>query len=216
MMLDVMNLSILAQLRADTQGDWGNILVIVAFAVISAISGIIKSRSEKNKAKKASPKRQDQQYTPAKQRMTLKERIEKYERLARERQQIRSEAQTPSRPVSIHDGTEQKRSVKPYQVSRPSPRQIPRPVETIAFDTLPASIDRLPEIPELGLADDVTVIKPTVKAAVSKTKSKKISSLAAPAVLLGTSSQLRAAIIHYEIFGKCNAMKAPADQMWAV
>jgi hypothetical protein len=66
--------------------------------------------------------------------------------------------------------------------------------------------DHAPSRPKVGAKKKVPLAEEKAEAA--------IMIMEEPQIQIGTADQLRAAIIHYEIFGKCVALRGSQEQIW--
>ncbi|MBN1796821.1 MAG: hypothetical protein JW804_09125 [Sedimentisphaerales bacterium] len=174
---------------------WMQILVFIVMAVIWVIGGIMKSRSEKQK------------------------------------QQEKVQGQ-PVRPVRPKARTIYQEKAPKQPPARPKPRPLQeRPAKRPTFDRIFAPdrikqkiIDKIfpqQKPVELKTKPAVTSPKPTEAAIQTKMikardEKEKAGAVVGEVVLdFGEPEQLQAAIIHYEILGKCVGQREIEEQIWS-
>jgi len=172
------------------QGDgegWMQILVFVVLAVIWAIGGIMKARAEKANQQKQQPQQ------PVRQRPRGRPGFDKLFQTEQPEPKPRRPLVKPQPVVDSILSLKAKTAAPRVDVKKKVPVQA---VQAIEKKTQP--------LPDLRF---------TMEDAFAESQAS-LATLPQAELRLSEPEQLRAAIIHYEIFGKCIAQRQPTDQIW--
>ena len=129
-------------------------------------------------------------------------------------QEEKQKQQTPPRPPRqrpslerILDAQPEKRPMQAKAVKM-ARKPVPEKVFGLQVEEIAAvqAADYAPSRPKVGAKKKAPLAEEKAEAA--------IMTLEEPQIQIGTTDQLRAAIIHYEIFGKCIALRGSQEQIW--
>lgn len=174
--------------RADgDESGWMQLLVFVVLAVFWAIGGIMKARAA-SKSQAGKDKKERGPQPQARPRPS-------FERLLRAQPE-----KARTRPM----GTKAARMARQLERDKAAEQTVEQPVTAQARDygyqeISPPEIEQAKPVAETAPAEAKTVL------AVAEGRPVEI----------GTTEQLRAAIVHYEIFGKCVALRGVEQSVWS-
>ncbi len=167
------------------ENGWMQLLVFIALAVFWAIGGIIKARAAKSQDEK-----QKQQTKPRPQPRTRPS----FERL------LRSEPEKArTRPMQVRASKMARQLARDKAVPRPVKQ--PKQAEAVDYRYRGGPPEAVEE--KKGVVEAAPLAAATALAVVE-----------GPGVEIGTSEQLRAAMLHYEIFGKCVGLRETQEHVW--
>jgi hypothetical protein len=132
-------------------------------------------------------------------------------------QEEKQKQQTPPRPPRqrpslerILDAQPEKARTRPMQAKavKMARKPVPEKVFGLQVEEIAAvqAADHAPSRPKVSAKKKAPLAEEKAEAA--------IMTLEEPQIQIGTTDQLRAAIIHYEIFGKCIALRGSQEQIW--
>jgi hypothetical protein len=168
------------------ESGWMQLLVFVVLAVFWAIGGIMKARSAKSRDEK--------------QKQQAKPRPQPRARPSFERIMFKEPERPRPRPMQTPATKITSRPAEVKAVAQPTKQ--PKQVEAAGFGYR----EILPKVVEEE--------KPIIEAATPVAETAALSVVEGPEVEIGTSEQLRAAMLHFEIFGKCVGLRESQEHVW--
>jgi hypothetical protein len=169
----------------DSEG-WWQLLVFIVLAVFWAAGGIMKARSAA-KAQTQKGKKPQGPGPGARARPS-------FERLLRAQ---------PEKVRTRPGQTQAAKMARRFERDKAAREQMKEPVTA---QTTQYSKEILAEVEKVEHTSEAALVEAPMERATA--------ALAGQGIELGTSEQLRAAILHYEIFGKCVAMREGREQAW--
>lgn len=197
------------------ESGWMQLVVFLILGVFWAVGGIMKARSEKERKRK--PQKDSVRPSPAPQRPKPVSRPgvgdTRNERgIQLPRQMAQAEGAGAYREVSLKAAP----SAGPADKKRPLVR--PRPASTLGRAAANKQMQEPKPAGDAGITSKQG--KQAFKAFRESTKPVTIGTIPPPTeslgyeTPLGSAEQLRSAMVHYEIFGKCVSSREPCEQIW--
>jgi hypothetical protein len=167
------------------ENGWMQLLVFIVLAVFWAIGGIMKARAAKSQDEKQ--KQQGGTRPQPRPRPSFERLLRKEPEKARTRP-MQAKAAKMARQLAQDKAAE---------------RLVKQPAQAKAVDY------RYRGVPPEAVEEKKGVAEAAPRAAATA-----LAVVEGPGVEIGTSEQLRAAILHYEIFGKCVGLREAQEHVW--
>ncbi len=132
-------------------------------------------------------------------------------------QEEKQKRQTPPRPPRQRPSLERILQTEPEKaptkpIKAPAVKMARKPVPEKVFGL---QVEEIAAVQATDYAPSRSKVGAKKKAPLAEEKAEAaIMIMEEPQIQIGTSDQLRAAIIHYEIFGKCIALRGSQEQIW--